>query len=1279
MLSRLSRLFAQSLARRKPLYNVRCRPIVEILEERLSPAVFTVTNTLDNGGVNPAPGAGTGTLRQAIIDSNAASSNDTIVFAIANGSTITLAAALPAIASAATSGSLTITGLGSTNLTVSGANNFRVFANAANAISTITGLTISNGKASYPGGGGILNIGSLTLTDVAVKNTQNPVGYNGTAILNQATGTIVGTSVTISGNTMAGGGGSGGGLFNNGGSVALTNSIITGNTTNGGSGAGVFNQTGMFTATNTQITNNKINAGNYGAGGGLFLNGGTVTLLYCTVSQNYSRNSGGGIFSRSTTALSMTGGAVSNNSTRIGNYIGGGGLSVNTSSSATLNGVAIQNNVTAENGGGIDSNALLSLTNCIISGNSLAETNRSLNGGGIHIGSGSATLTGCVIEKNTITKSGTAGDGFGGGISDGSGSLTISGCSILGNTISSTTPQSYGGDDGGGLVTSAATTITNSVISGNSVTNLAGGAVRGGGIEANNILNLINVGIGVSVADPLGGAPFAGNQIIEAAATTNNYGSGGGGIWFQGGTAVWNYITVMGNSVSDGAAGASSAHDGGGIRLNTGSPVTISNSTISGNTAGSRGGGILATGLLTINNSTISGNTSGGTTNFAAGYNADGGGIWTNGSLYLNNCTVANNVTTGTAGPNVGGAAIFFQGARDVLVNCTISGNAATVGTGALSHSYNPNTILINTLVAGNTGGADPDISDQNGPFNVAASFNNLIGNGTGATFVNGTNGNQVGSAGTPIIPRLGSLLNNGGPTATMALLAGSPAIDAGNNSNSPGATDERGTGFNRIINGTIDIGAYEFQPPATITTIVSSLNPSQNGQGLTFTATVAGTAAGSNTPEGTVTFLDGSTPLGIETLVNGSASFSTASLTVGSHTITAQYNGFTVGNFTFTGSSAALRQLVNAVPPPPPPPPPSPPPVIPINYVAIGADAGGGPQVVVYNSATNAVVSVFFAFTPTFTGGVRVAVDDINGDGVPDIICAAGPGGGPEVEVIDGTKLSQMQSNGQIANSALLATFNAFNAPTFTGGVFVAAGAASSGQNWVVVGAGAGGGPQVTVYTAKAIVAAGVGGTPASIANFFAFAPTFTGGVSVAVGDTAGTGKLNVIVGAGAGGGPQVIVVDGTKFAQVQSNGQIANSAVLANFFAFAPSFTGGVFVSGGLFAGQYNLIVGAGPGGGPQVLAINGSQLSQLQSNGQIANSAILDSFFALPSGFTGGVRVGFDSNFGTPSRAAILIMAGPGGSPEGNIFDALTQKSVAAFFFLPASFTGGAFISG
>jgi hypothetical protein len=326
--------------------------------------------------------------------------------------------------------------------------------------------------------------------------------------------------------------------------------------------------------------------------------------------------------------------------------------------------------------------------------------------------------------------------------------------------------------------------------------------------------------------------------------------------------------------------------------------------------------------------------------------------------------------------------------------------------------------------------------------------------------------------------------------------------------------------------------------------------------------------------------------------------------------------------------------------------------------------------------------VSTFFAFAPSFTGGVRVAVADINGDGTADIICAAGPGGGPQVEVIDGTKLTQLQSNGQIANSALLASFFAF-APTFSGGVYVAAAVSVIGTPEVVVGAGATGGPQVEVLDGTRLTQTQSNGqiaNPAVLTSFFAFVPTFTGGVRVAIADVNGDGTLDIICGAGPGGGPQVIVIDGTRLGQVQSNGQIANSALLTSFFAFAPNFTGGVFVSAGATNGsKVNLIVSADAGGGPQVEVISGTLLQMLMSNGQIANSALLASFFAFPSSFTGGVRLGFNGDFGANRKPAILTAAGRGASPEVAAFDPLSQQVLSAFFALPVGFTGGSFIAG
>ena len=130
---------------------------------------------------------------------------------------------------------------------------------------------------------------------------------------------------------------------------------------------------------------------------------------------------------------------------------------------------------------------------------------------------------------------------------------------------------------------------------------------------------------------------------------------------------------------------------------------------------------------------------------------------------------------------------------------------------------------LNNTIVAQNTDGAGALPDDIAGPGTVSGSYN-LIGIGEFGDLGNGTNGNQVGVAD----PGLGTLADNGGPTQTIALVAASPAINTGNSSLSvalngdPLLTDQRGAGFDRIVGGPVDIGAFEFQlnPVPTLTLI---------------------------------------------------------------------------------------------------------------------------------------------------------------------------------------------------------------------------------------------------------------------------------------------------------------------------------------------------------------------------------------------------------------------------------------------------------------------------
>jgi hypothetical protein len=297
------------------------------------------------------------------------------------------------------------------------------------------------------------------------------------------------------------------------------------------------------------------------------------------------------------------------------------------------------------------------------------------------------------------------------------------------------------------------------------------------------------------------------------------------------------------------------------------------------------------------------------------------------------------------------------------------------------------------------------------------------------------------------------------------------------------------------------------------------------------------------------------------------------------------------------------------------------------------GADAGGGPQVTVFN-ADGSVRATFFAFPANFTGGVRVAVGDVNGDGVSDIVAATGAGGGPAVAVFSGKDLS------------LLKSFYAYD-PSFAGGVFVAVGDVDGdGFADIITGPGTGGGPQVNVFSGK---------TGQLLKSAFAYDPSFRDGVTVAAGDVDGDGKADILTGTGAGGGPAVTVFRGTDLKQ------------LASFYALPSNFVGGLFVASADVNGDgiADVIVGPGTGGGPQVTVFNGKDFS------------LLESFYAYDPSFTGGVRVGaVDAN--SDGRAEVVAAPGPGAALPTLTIDATTLQPVttgSAF----GDFRGGVFIGG
>ena len=268
-------------------------------------------------------------------------------------------------------------------------------------------------------------------------------------------------------------------------------------------------------------------------------------------------------------------------------------------------------------------------------------------------------------------------------------------------------------------------------------------------------------------------------------------------------------MRITGTTFSKNDATGTFSGSGGGGFYNNGGTVSISGATFSDNTA-PQGGGIYANaGALTIVDSTLSGNS-------VTGSFGPGGGLYENGgTLTVTNSTIAANSAGGV------GAGIDENAGTLTSVNCTIADNTEPSGGDGLGGGLNVDqgtATLDNTIIALNTDGtgtgAVPDnlYLDGNGTVS-SASASNLIGTGGGNSgLTTGVNGNQVGVAD----PGLGTLAENGGPTQTNALLADSPAIAAGNPKlavdphGNALTTDQRGTGFPRIVNGTVDIGAFE-------------------------------------------------------------------------------------------------------------------------------------------------------------------------------------------------------------------------------------------------------------------------------------------------------------------------------------------------------------------------------------------------------------------------------------------------------------------------------------
>ena len=400
-------------------------------------------------------------------------------------------------------------------------------------------------------------------------------------------------------------------------------------------------------------------------------------------------------------------------------------------------------------------------------------------------------------------------------VSGGNGANSVEGVGGILNdgtlTVANSTIAHNSGDLGGGFYNAGTLTVTGSTIEGNTNETSLGG----------------------------GGITNYGTLTVTGSTIESNKSFNGGGI-NNVGTLTVNSSNIENNTATESGGGI----ENGAIDAQLPGTLTIFESTIAGNSAPSGAGIDTEGGALTVIGSTVAGNS-------GALY---GGGV----EIFQSTVILANSTIAGNSATVFGGGIENGKGGSLFAVNCTIAYNSVPAGgTGAgLYVDLGATTTLENTIVADNVGVSaihvGPTVLDLRsaseidlaaGATDVSGSYDLIGAGGPGVVLVfgtggsggltNGTHGNKVG-----VEALLGTLAENGGPTETIALLSGSPAIDAGNvgvahydvsvdetltfdghtttivlTRQINLTTDQRGTGFERTHNGTVDIGAFEVQP----------------------------------------------------------------------------------------------------------------------------------------------------------------------------------------------------------------------------------------------------------------------------------------------------------------------------------------------------------------------------------------------------------------------------------------------------------------------------------
>ena len=314
---------------------------------------------------------------------------------------------------------------------------------------------------------------------------------------------------------------------------------------------------------------------------------------------------------------------------------------------------------------------------------------------------------------------------------------------------------------------------------------------------------------------------------------------------------------------------------------------------------------------------------------------------------------------------------------------------------------------------------------------------------------------------------------------------------------------------------------------------------------------------------------------------------------------------------------------------------------------IVVGAGAGDPPEVRLYEPLTGVLVGSFMAYDTGFTGGVRVAVGDVTGDGVADIITGAGPGGLSLLRVFDG-----------VTHAMLLDVFP--YGSRFTGGVNVAAGDLNGdGFDEIVTGPAEDSPPTVVVYD---------GATLTELGSFDGDNTTFERGLHVATGDIDGDGDDDIVTGRvfgpnGSGFGPNSLmrVFDGPI------GGQLGNGVAFSDFVQ------SGVFVAAGDIDHDGKEEIIAGPDGPV-------GSITQTFNDTSVTGNLM---FFAFSNpNFGGGVRVA-SGDVNSDGIDEIIVAAGPWPSPNIgpliNIYSGNASTLIHSFYGGDPMNANGIYIAG